>query len=498
MSHNHIVSMSGISKRMSTGIPGLDRILHGGFIRDRNYMVRGEPGTGKTIMGMHFLMEGVENDETSLFINLEESKEDIHQNAETLGFDMEPVKFLDLSPDSEFFTEGQAYDIFPPEDVEQGPLTEKITARVEEVKPDRIFVDPLTQLRYLASGDYQFRKQVLSFMNFLKEEGATVLFASEETESLPDDDLQFISDGTINLSYAERGRIIDVSKFRGSPIESGHHSMRIDESGIHVYPELKPGTSEREFVSEVVSSGVPALDSLLMGGIERGTVTIISGPTGVGKTTTGTQFMKEAAGRGERSVLFSFEETRGTFLHRCESINIPVGDMIERGTFGFEEIEPLSLSAAEFSQRVRMEVEENDTEIIMIDGVEGYHMSLLGDDQNLTNTLHRLCRYLKNQGVTIILVEEIDNITGEFRATEYGNSYLADNIIYLRYLEVRGELRKSIGVLKKRVSDFERNMREFEISGHGIKVGERLTGLRGILSGTPEWVEYPQGGSGEE
>lgn len=172
--------------------------------------------------------------------------------------------------------------------------------------------------------------------------------------------------------------------------------------------------------------------------------------------------------------------------------------MMERGTFAFEEIEPLSMSAAEFAQIVRDEVEENDTDVLMIDGVTGYQMSILGEETNLRNTLHRLCRYLKNMGVTVILVEEIDNITGEFRATEYGNSYLADNIIYLRFLEIRGELRKSIGVLKKRVSDFERTMREFEITNEGIRVGERLTGLRGILSGTPVWDELPDAETHDE
>ncbi|WP_303645369.1 ATPase domain-containing protein, partial [Haladaptatus sp. W1] len=130
---------------------------------------------------------------------------------------------------------------------------------------------------------------------------------------------------------------------------------------------------------------------------------------------------------------------------------------------------------------------ENDTSIVMIDGIDGYKLSLRDDDDRvLVRKLHTLCRYLKNMGITVILVDEIDTVTGEFQATEAGISYLADNIVFLRHLEVSGEMRKAIGVLKKRTSDFERMLREFQITEHGLKVGEPLTELSGVLSGSPE------------
>ncbi|EFW92988.1 putative circadian clock protein, KaiC [Haladaptatus paucihalophilus DX253] len=480
------MSDSNLTK-ISTGTPGLDEILRGGFIAERSYLLRGDPGTGKTILGMKYLTAGVESDETVLFVNLEESEDDIRDNASTLDIDLSNVHFLDLSPDSDVFVDEQSYDIFTPSEVEQEPLTQAITERVESIDPDRVFIDPLTRLRHLTSDEYQFRKQVIAFMHYLKEQGATVLFTSQHSDESSDDDLQYMTDGTIELEHSAYGRTISVPKFRGSSVNEGNHAMRITDGGIAVFPELNPANHSGEFELESISSGVPEVNQLLHGGFERGTITILSGPTGVGKTTVGTQFMKEAAGRGERSVMYMFEETLETFRERSENINIPVRRMEEQGSLSVEEMKPLDCSATEFAHRVRTDVEENDTSIVMIDGIDGYKLSLRDDDDRvLVRKLHTLCRYLKNMGITVILVDEIDTVTGEFQATEAGISYLADNIVFLRHLEVSGEMRKAIGVLKKRTSDFERMLREFQITEHGLKVGEPLTELSGVLSGSPE------------
>jgi len=477
-----------LPERVSTGIDGLDEILHGGLIADRGYMLRGRAGSGKTILGLHLLQQGVEEGETGLFVNLEEDLDDLRANAAALGFDTDAIEFLDLSPTADVFTGDRSYDVFEASEVEQEPLTEEIVEAVGEVDPDRVVVDPLTQLRYLASGEYQFRKQVVGFMRFLKAHGATVLFTVQDTEDLPTDDIEFITDGTVLLGDTAHGRVIEVPKFRGSAVQGGRHAYRITDTGVEVYPALEPGRHSGDFSPEHVSSGVPEVDELLNGGLSRGTVSIISGPTGVGKTTLGTQFMKEAAGRGERSVIYLFEESKQTFMSRSRAVNIPVDDMIERDTLQVYEVEPLEHSPQEFGRMVRRAVEDDGAEIVMIDGIAGYRLTLRGSEDSMLKEMHTLGRYLKNMGVTTIFVDETKNITGEFNATQENISYLADNIVFLRHLEIQGELRKAIGVLKKRTSDFERMVREFEITGHGIKVGEPLSGMRGILSGTPQLV----------
>jgi len=479
-----------LAERVSTGIAGLDEILSGGLVSNRSYMVRGQAGSGKTILSFHFLQQGIEEGETALFINLEEDVRDLKANAAALGFDTDAIEFLDLSPSADVFVEDESYEVFEPAEVEREPLTERIVEGVTAVDPDRVVVDPLTQLRFLLSDDYQFRKQVVGFMRFLKDREATVLFTVQNTESLPTDDLEFITDGTIRLDAAEYGKTVRVPKFRGSATQSGDHAYRVTDSGIEVYPALQPGVRNAgDGRFEQISSGIPEVDELLHGGIERGTVSIVSGPTGVGKTTLSTQFMKEAAGRGERSVIYLFEETRETFLARSRAVNIPVDQMMEKGTLEVVEVEALERSPQEFARMVRDEVEERDADIVMVDGIAGYRLTLRGEEGMVLQQMHALGRYLKNAGATGIFIDETRNVTGAFQATMENISYLADNIVFLRHLEVEGELRKAIGVLKKRTSDFERTIREFRITEHGITVGEPMSGLRGILSGTPEVVD---------
>ncbi|MUV59301.1 ATPase domain-containing protein [Halobacterium sp. CBA1126] len=486
--------MTDIDDRVSTGIEGLDTVLNGGFVPGRAYLARGEPGTGKTIFGYHYLTAGVENGETVLYVNLEESVEDVKANARSVGFDLDGVEFLSLTPDSEVFTESQSYSVFGADEVEAGAFNEAIVERIEALNPSRIFIDPITQLRYLSGDDYQFRKQVLALQQFLGEQDATILFTSQATPNNPDDDVQFIADGTLDLERTHGARMVSVPKFRGSSTRSGEHTFRITDDGVRVFPELQPGKHSQPFTAETISAGVPELDDLLHGGLERGTVTVLSGPSGAGKTTTGTQFMKAAAERGERSVIYLFEESRETFLTRSEAVDIPVGEMVDRGTLAIEEMDPLDLTPQEFASMVREEVEQKGTEIVMLDGIKGYKLALAGDDDTLVRRLHALGRYLKNMGVTVVFVDEVGHVTGDFQPTEVGISYLADNIVFLRHVELGGELRKVIGVLKKRTSDFERTLRRLQITENGIEVGEPLSNLRGLLTGTPEFVD---GGDGE-
>jgi len=482
--------------RLPTGVTGLDEILDGGLIPARAYLLRGGPGTGKTTVGLHFLTSGDPCVEKPLFITMGEPEAQIRKNAQAIGFDLEGVTFLDLSPSSAFFSEVQSYDIFAPAEVEREPITQQIITQVDMLKPHRVFLDAMTQFRYLASDAFQFRKQALSFLRFLIEQGATVLFTSEGSHEAPDDDLQFMADGVIHLDFAAEGRTLGVSKFRGSDFRSGLHAMKLSATGAEVFPRLLPQSYQQEFVPEALPSGVPELDELLHGGFERGTISVISGPTGVGKTTLGLQFMKEAAGRGERSVVYTFEERIDTLLHRAEAVHMPVRSMMERGTLSVVQVEPLQWTPDEFAYLVRQDVERYATRIVMFDSTAGYQVSLRSGD--LVGHLHALCKYLQNMGVAVLLISEIETITGEFQATEAGISYLADNIVFLRYLEIQGELRRAIGVLKKRLSSFEQTLREIEITRYGIKVGKPLTELRGILRGTPEWVDAPRTNGGRD
>ena len=366
------------SDRVSTGVAGLDEVLCGGFIAGRSYLVRGGPGTGKTTLGLHFLTEGVRHGERVLLITLTESEPQIRANAETMGFDLSGVSFLDLSPGPEFFAESEAYDVFSPAEVERQPTTAKITERIDEVKPQRIFLDVMTRLRYLSPDVFQFRRQSLSMVRYLIGRGATLLFSSECTEADPDDDFQFLADGVMSLESTPAGRNLVVMKLRGSDFRGGVHCVLLGGAGLEVLPRLLPEPGVSEYSTEIMSSGIPEMDELLNGGIDRGGITLITGASGVGKTTVGLQFLKEAAGRGDLCALYSFEEEVQSILHRCAGVNIPAESMVSCGTLSLVKVEPLRYSADEFAHLVRRDVMEKGTRIVMLDGVCGYRLSVRG------------------------------------------------------------------------------------------------------------------------
>ena len=470
-------------RRVSTGVIGLDTISNGGLIPDRSTLVRGPPGVGKTLFGLHYLTAGITDGETGLFINLGEPERYLRNDATAFGFDTDSITFLDLTPEKADFHAEETYDVFASAEVEGPSIANTIVETVNTVEPDRVFIDPMTQLRYLVDDPYKFRKQVMAFLRFLEER--SVVFTSQATQTDPDDDLQFLADAVFELDWDNERRTVSISKFRGSDYQNGDHSFRITDDGIVVSPILSPEQYGREYKSETLSTGISELDLLLHGGLERGTITLLSGPTGVGKSTLGLQFLTECADQRTLSVLYSFEESERTLIERSDATNIPLEDMRERGSLKVVEIGPRKRSIDEFVQQVRCDVDDNETTVVMIDSVDGFQQSLLGVDgvSDITN----LGRYLRNMGVTAIFVNEVHRVTGEFQVTEDGISQIADTILFMRHIEYQGELRKVVGVLKKRTTDFEHRLRELQITDKGLMVDDTLPELQGILIGTPTW-----------
>jgi circadian clock protein KaiC len=274
----------------------------------------------------------------------------------------------------------------------------------------------------------------------------------------------------------------EVTKMRGSGFAEGGHYYDLDDTGMTVYPRLIPEDHGQQFVQEAIESGVPELDAMTAGGIERGTVTVISGPSGVGKTSLGAHYMSKAALRGERSAIYSFDEGFTTFTRRLEKIGVPIQRLLDDGNLTFDYIEPLRYNPDRLALRVREAVETGGVRVVMLDSLSGYRQSVRGED--MVERVHALCRYLVNMGVTVILVNEAQSVAGgELRATQDGISYLADTILLLRYTERDAELRKSIGVLKKRTSDFDKTLREFAVTEDGVTIGDRVQLLQGVSQG---------------
>ena len=481
--------MNSDRRRIASGTPGLDEVLRGGFIHGQTGIINGGPGTGKTILALQFLAE---TDESCLYIGFEERETDIRRNAEQLGVDLSDVTILDLSAGGERFFSEESYTVFPADEVEGEDLLERIAATIDEEDPDRLVIDPLSELRSLLPDEYQFRRNISSLINELKDRETTTLCTTQPTAGPVEQNLKFLGDLTVEIRRTADHRTLEVTKFRGSGSADGRHTYRIRSGeGARVYPKLVPGDHQREHDRDQLSSGIEELDRLLGGGIERGSVTVISGPSGAGKTTLGSLFLEAAGERGEDGIGYLFEELKDDYLYRSGQIDVGVAPLVEDGVLRIEEIESLTQSPDEFAHHIRTAVEDDGVEVVMIDGITGYRLGLRGEDtqDELTRELHALCRYLKRMGVTVLLLEEVENITGDLSATDEQISYLADNIVFIRYLETDGGIRKTVGVLKKRFGDFEQSLREFEITGSGVKVGPKLTGMRGILTGIPEHID---------
>ncbi|HET8866493.1 MAG TPA: ATPase domain-containing protein [Gracilimonas sp.] len=475
--------MSTVEK-ISTGISGLDEVLDGGLIPKQSYLIQGGPGTGKSTIGYHFLEQGVKDGESSLYISFGESNEHVHVNTKKLGINLKGVHFLDLNPETDITKDFDAYSVFSSAEVESSSIFEPIVKAVEKHQPKRVFLDSITMFQFLNQDPFQTRNMALAFIKYICSNGATLVMTSELSEKSTEKEATFWVDGIMNLVFADSWRKLNVVKYRGSDFRNGNHAFKINSSGFIVFPALSPNKYSRNFITEPVSSGIKELDTLLNGGIEQGTTSLVTGPSGVGKTNLCVQFLKEAANRGERSAIYTFEESKEVIVKRSESINVPIQGMLDKGFLKIESIEPLSYSPDEFSKMVRTDVEENGTKFVMLDSIGGYGMAV--KEENTLERLHSLTVYLQNMGVTTFLLNETKSITGTLEATNIHASYLADNIIFLRYLEMEGELQKAIGVLKKRLSDFEKSIRKFDITKDGIHVGDKLTGFKGILSGAPE------------
>lgn len=484
-----------VVERISTGIAGLDEISEGGLISRKTYMVSGGPGSGKTTLCLHFLAQNP--DENTLYVTFDKNSRTIRWLAESFGLTSPRLQFEDLSPGDIEDEVRSAFDVVPSSELGLSPILQAICEAVERVQPSRVVIEPLSTLLYLSPDSYQFRRQCQSLFNHLTDQGATVLFTSESGSATfrenAGGDLPFICDGIIELQNMREGRSVSMTKFRGSGYSDGFHFMRLTSRGMEVFPRLIPEDHSRTFSRETVSSEIDEIDEILGGGIERGTVTIIAGPTGVGKTTLGMQFLRAAARRGERSVVYTFEENSQTMLSRCRDIKMPVDDMIESGALQINSVEPMRYSPDELALSVRREVEDRGVKTVMVDSSSGYQISvskLSVAGEEIIERLHALCRYLVGMGVTVIIVNETPMIASEnVQPTDPSISHLGDTLILLRYLEVRGEVRKTIGVLKKRTGDYEKSLRELKITEDGIRVGAPLHHLQGILRGLP-WYSF--------
>lgn len=475
--------------KVLTGVEGYDDILCGGLTPSRLYLVEGVPGSGKTTLALQFLIEGARHGESVLYITLSETAEELRAVAASHGWSLEGITIRELVPSEASLQPDDQYTMFHPSEVELSETTKTILEDVDRTKPSRVVFDSLSELRLLAGSPLRYRRQILALKQFFIGRNCTVVLLDDMTSSNQDLQVHSIAHGVTRLEQmypeygAERRRLI-VLKYRGVGYRSGFHDFIIRRGGLDVFPRLVASEHRAPPTVERLPSGIPEMDTLLGGGIERGTSTLIVGAAGTGKSSLAAQFVATAAARGQKAALFIFDESLNTLLTRCAGLGIDLRGHVDAGRVSVQQVDPAELSPGEFAHAIRRAVEDQDATVVVIDSLNGFLNAMPGE-RFLIIQLHELLTFLGQAGVATILVGAHQGLIGAHMIAPVDASYLADAVILMRYYETRGEVRQAISVVKKRGGAHERSIREFRMENGRITVGQPLRDFRGVLTGVP-------------
>jgi circadian clock protein KaiC len=481
---------AGVSERRSaTGIAGLDNILGGGLVRDRLYLLQGDPGSGKTTLALQYLLEGLRQGEKGLYVTLSETTEELTAVAQSHGWSLDNLEIVELVASETDLAGDTQVTMYHPSEVELSETTRVVLEAVERVNPSRVVFDSLSEMRLLAQNSLRYRRQILALKQFFIGRRCTVLLLDDRTAEGSDTQLQSIAHGVISLEqlapeYGAERRRVRIMKLRGTSYRGGYHDFCIKAGGLEVYPRLVAAEHKTAFEKARIASGVPRLDALLGGGPDRGTSTLLLGPAGSGKSTVAVQYAAAAAGRGEHAVIFAFDESCATLEARTAALGVRLEQGSKAGQVKVHQIDPAEVSPGQFAYMVREAVERDHAKVIVIDSLNGY-LNAMPEENFLTLQLHELLSYLGRQGVTTMMVVAQHGLMGSAMQTPVDTSYLADSVVLFRYFESRGTVRKAVSVVKKRSGAHEDTIRELRLDSSGIHLSEPLTQFHGILTGVP-------------
>lgn len=481
-----------------TGIPGLDEILSGGLPAHRIYLIQGNPGVGKTTLGLQFLREGLRRGEKALYITLSETRDELEQVAESHGWDLRGLEVFELVSLQEELEGEVESTFFSPSEVELSRTTRVLLERVAKVNPARVVFDSLSEMRMLAETPLRYRRQMLQLKQFFAGRKATVCFLDDCSSGSKDLQIESLAHGVISLArtspeYGVARRQVIIQKIRGMPFSEGYHDLILRKGGVRIFPRLVAAQYRNPFERGTFASGVEGLDALLGGGLDRGTSTMFMGPPGTGKSTLAMKFAHVAAQCGEKSLFFLFDEAVDTLVDRAAQVGMDLAPFIHSGLIWIEQIDPAEISPGEMADRIRKAVLEDATRMVVIDSINGY-LNAMPREHFLNLQLHELLAFLNQQGVITILMLAQYGVVGTLESA-VDLTYLADTVVLLRYFESSGAVRQAVSVIKKRSGDHERSIREIWVGRKGITVGPPLKDLHGILSGNPSFSPSGSGHS---
>lgn len=471
--------------RSLTGIEGLDDVLGGGLPSNHVYLVEGDPGSGKTTLGLHFLRQGVLLEEKGLYVTLSETAAELRTVAASHGWTLDGIELFELVSEEGLSPELEQ-SILHPSQVELGETVKGVIAAVERLQPKRVVFDSLSEMRLLAQDPLRYRRQVLALKKFFSDKGCTVLLLDDRSSRDTDQQLHSIAHGVINLEqavdhYGPERRRLRVLKMRGIKFRGGDHDFVLDTGGLSVFPRLVAAEHRVDGEYRVVSTGVPKLDALMGGGQACGANILFSGPSGVGKTTTAVACVLAALQRGERAAYYLFDEGLSTLVVRARALGMGLDSYLASGQLRIVPLDPAEVSAGEFAHMVRHAVEDDGANYVVIDSLNAYLQAMPGS-KYLMLQMHELLSYLNHRNVVSILILGQHGLLGEIHS-DVDMSYLADGILLFRFFEARGKLLKAVSMVKSRTNRHEQTIREFRMGPGGIEVGQELTDFEGVLVG---------------
>jgi circadian clock protein KaiC len=467
-------------------------VLEGGLARDRLHLVEGSPGTGKTTMALQFLLAGARAGEAGIYISLAETEEELRAGARSHGWTLDDnIEVFELVPPESVLDPDQHQSLLYSSDLELGETVRRIFDAIERLKPKRVVIDSLSEIRLLAQGSLRYRRQILALKHYFARHSSTVIMLDDLTAESLDRAVHSIAHSVIHLDqlapiYGGERRRLRITKCRGQSFRSGYHDFVIAPDGVNVFPRLVAAGQRKGFFGEPLATGIRELDALLGGGITAGSSTLVMGPAGTGKSLLVLQHIKAAVARGERAALFVFDEELGLLFERARQLGIDLPAMRDSKKLLVQQMDAAELSPGEFAHMVTTFVDREKIRTVAIDSLNGYQASM-PEEQFLILHLHELLQYLNRQGAATFLTIAQHGMVGEMKQT-IDLTYLADTVILLRYFEAMGRVRRAISVIKKRMGAHEDTIRELHIGGGGLRVGPPLHEFQGVLRGVPTYL----------
>ena len=476
-------------ERLPTGIEGFDLIANGGLPKGRTTLVAGTAGSAKTLFAVQFLVAGILHfGQPGVFITFEESPEDIRRNVLSFGWDIAAWEragqwaFVDASP-------------YPVEDVvvvgnfDFGALLARIEHAVTTIGAQRVVMDSLGAIFSQFDDVAKVRRELFRITNGLRLLGVTALMTAERVQEYGAIARfgveEFVADNVVILRNAleeeKRRRTVEILKFRGMQHQKGQFSFTVrPESGLTIIPlsaiELKQKSSQIR-----ISSGNEELNQMCGGGLFRDSIVLVSGATGTGKTLMTTEFMAGGVGQGERSLLFAYEESREQLNRNASGWGVDFDAMERAGQLRVVCLYPETASLEDHLIHIKSVIADFRPTRVAIDSLSA--LERISTEKSFREFVIGLTSYIKHQEVAALFTSTTPTLTGGQSVTETHISTLTDSIILLRYVEMFGEMRRGLTVLKMRGSMHDKDIREFTIDHGGMHIGKPFRNVNGILSG---------------